>query len=83
MSALIAAAALASGIVPVVDLPPSDGDPCAAASDGSHGSESARSARFTLDDQVRLVDIGRRDPRGASAEFAVSPDGSRVAVNLS
>lgn len=81
MSALLAAAALASGIVPVVDLPP-EGDPCAAASDHSHGTENAKSARFTLDDQVRLVDIGRRDPRGASAEFAVSPDGSRVAVSL-
>ena len=81
MSGLLAAAALASGIVPVVDLPP-EGDPCAVASDRSHGTENAKSARFTLDDQVRLVDIGRRDPRGASAEFAVSPDGSRVAVSL-
>jgi len=81
VSALFAAAALASGIVPVVDLPPVAGDPCAFV-DAAQDRGETEDARFTLDDQVRLVDIGRQDPRGARAHFTLAPDGTSVAVNL-
>ena len=81
MSALLAAAALTNGIVPIADLPPVNGDPCAVV-DSTHDASDTQNSRFTLDDQVRLVDIGQQDPRGARAHFALSPDGTSVAVNL-
>lgn len=81
MSALLAFAALGNGVVPVAVLPPVDRDPCAIVDLASKGNRE-RGVAFTPDDQVRLVDIGQQDPRGAKASFDLSPDGDRLAIML-
>lgn len=81
MSALLALAAFANGVVPVAVLPPTNQDPCTRV-DRTPGDGNGRGAPFTLEDQIGLVDIGQQDPRGAKASFGLSPDGKRVAIML-
>jgi len=75
---LALAAALSQSIVPRVDLPPPQEDPCAGFEEAEDLSGSGQRA-FTLDDQVRMADIGRANPVGAARAFGVAPDGEHIA----
>ena len=66
---LALAAALSQSIVPRVDLPPPQEDPCAGFEEAEDLSGSGQRA-FTLDDQVRMADIGRANPLGAAKHFS-------------
>lgn len=81
MSALLAFAAFGNGVVPLAVLPPTNREPCTFVDLGANEAREP-GGPFTLDDQVRLVDIGQQDPRGAKASFDLSPDGDRVAIML-
>ncbi len=81
MSALLAIAALGGGLLPVTTSPLSKEDPCVIADRVTLDKTNER-IPFTLDDQVRLVDIGRTDPRGATAIFELSPTRDKVAMVL-
>ena len=77
MIAALAAAALSQAIVPSEHLPPSAEDPCALF-DRQQTNTDARAGNFTIEDQVRMADIGRAEPRGASGAFDVSPDRRQI-----
>lgn len=76
---LLLAAALGQSIVPSVTLPATQADPCAPFEQAGELADGKPRA-FTIDDQVRMADIGRANPVGAARAFAPSPDDKRVAV---
>ena len=78
MTIILLAAALSQTIVPTAYIDPGDQDPCALFDETPSSAQAQRSA-FTLDDQVRIADIGRAAPTGAPSAFEISPDGERIA----
>ena len=78
MTIILLAAALSQTIVPTTYIDPGDQDPCALFDETPSSAQAQRSA-FTLDDQVRIADIGRTAPTGAPSAFEISPDGERIA----
>jgi dipeptidyl aminopeptidase/acylaminoacyl peptidase len=79
VSSLLIVAALTSAIVPMAETPKSDADPCVLP-EASRGGGEPVPARFTIDDQVGLVDLGRTPVRTAENIFTLSPDRQRLAT---
>lgn len=69
------AAAASFSIMPIAELPRSQGDPCAGAP--TWASEHRR--KMTPTDLVSLADIGRSDPSPFPGALGISPDGKTIA----
>lgn len=82
MSLLLAGAAFVQAVVPQVDLPETVGDPCSAGPAFPVAFRGGKGGFLTVEDQVRLADIGRSNPGPAPNAFGLSPDGSQVAVRV-
>ena len=78
---LLVLTALAQAVVPTVDLPLERREPCAGYGTAL-ASKGDTASTVTLDDQVRMADIGRSAAGPAPNAFGLSPDGTHVAVRV-
>lgn len=76
---MLFAAAFAQTIVPTADIPDRTGDPCASIVNDRSGI-APQPRTITLEDQVKITDIGRYMPDPTPSPFGFSPDGEKVAV---
>lgn len=74
---LILVALFARTIVPTVELPSSDVDPCARFEQQAEVVDVGRT--LMIDDLVELVDIGISNPHESESPFGISPDGKSIA----
>jgi dipeptidyl aminopeptidase/acylaminoacyl peptidase len=77
VSSILMTAALAATIVPIAETPPSNADPCEVT---VATSTILAASRFTTDDQVTLIDLGRDPARAAGSVFTLSPDRRHLAT---